>query len=310
MTRARTRPTAPARLADLARAGGTAHITRAADDRTRQLVDGFVHQAGPARRAFAWVALGSHARGELHCASDQDHALLWATDRAAASSYAHDLAEHVIVGLERFGLRRCGGGYMADRWSMSLAAWTTAARARIDVPTTQAVLDTEVFLDVRALAGDLDIAPALAVLAEGSRSPRLLHELATAARSFPAPLTPFGRLPQSTLDLKRGGIAPTVLLARLYALVAGSTEVGTVARLNAASDTLGKELSARLIRAYDVLTRLRLERQLADDAEGLPLTDIVAPRDLSQTDQQALRDGLRAVRAAQSVTAVRFRTDL
>jgi CBS domain-containing protein len=297
-------------LAEVARARGIAELTRAADERTRQLVDGFVHEAGPPRSAFAWVALGSHARGELHCASDQDHALLWDDDRAAASTYAADLAEHVIVGLERFGLRRCAGGYMADRWSMSVSAWTTAARARIDAPTSQAVLDTEVFLDVRALAGDLDAGPALAVLAEGSRSARLLHGLAGAAVGFPAPLGPFGRLPHTALDLKRGGLAPTVLLARLYGLVAGSAEVGTIPRLQAASEVLGDELSARLVQAFATLTRLRLERQLRDSLAGLPLTDTVDPADLSEPDRQALRDALRAVRAAQSVTAVRFRTDL
>ena len=305
-----SRGSRPAGLTSVARAGGTVGLTRAADERTRQLVDGFVHEAGPPQSAFAWVALGSHARGELHCASDQDNALLWADDRAAISSYAADLADHVITGLERFGLRRCDGGYMADRWSMSLASWIAAARGRIDAPTPQAVLDTEVFLDVRAIAGDLDIAGALAVLVEGGHSSRLLHGLASAAVGFPAPLGPFGRLAHTPVDVKRGGLAPLVLLARLYALVAGSTEVGTVPRLTAAAESLGTELSERLIRAHDVLTRLRLERQLSDAEAGRPLTDTVAPRDLSSADHDALRDALRAVRAGQSVTALRFRTDL
>jgi CBS domain-containing protein len=310
MTGATARPSPSVGLASLARAGGVTALTRAADERTRQLVDGFVHEAGPPQAAFAWVALGSHARGELHCASDQDNALIWADEEAAESSYAADLAGHVITGLERFGLRRCDGGYMADRWSMGLTDWITAARARIDAPTPQAVLDTEVFLDVRALAGDLSVGSALAVLAEGGHSPRLLHGLATAAVGFPAPLGPFGRLPHTVIDLKRGGLAPTVLLARLYALVAGCVEVGTVARLDASADALGTELSARLIHAFELFTRLRLERQLRDLSDERPLGDTVLPRELSEDDRLALRDGLRAVRAAQSVAALQFRTDL
>jgi hypothetical protein len=129
-------------------AGGTppgpdlgAALAQAADERTRDLVDGFVHQAGPPPGRFAWVALGSHARGELHCASDQDHALIWDTDRAAASSYADDLAAEVIAGLAEFGMRPCDGGYMADRWSVGLADWVLQARHRIDAPTPEAVVE-------------------------------------------------------------------------------------------------------------------------------------------------------------------------
>ena len=71
-------------------------LSDAADARTRELIDGFLHTEGPPPAAFSWVALGSHARRELHCASDQDHALFWETGQAATSSYARDLAGTVI----------------------------------------------------------------------------------------------------------------------------------------------------------------------------------------------------------------------
>ena len=192
-----------------------------------------MHQVGPPPGRFAWVALGSHARGELHCASDQDHALLWDTARAAGSSYAADLAAEVITGLAEFGMRPCDGGYMADRWSLGLSDWVTQARHRIDAPTPEAVLDTDVFLDLRRLVGDLDIAPATDVLLAGADSPRLLHGLAVAATSFPTALNAFGRLPHGPVDLKRTGLAPLVLLARLYGLDARSSAVGTRDRLAA-----------------------------------------------------------------------------
>ncbi len=68
-------------------------------------------------------------------------------------------------------------------------------------------------------------------LAAGAQSPRLLHGLALAANSFPTPLHAFGRLPKGTIDLKKTGLAPIVLLARLYGLRARSTSVGTDQRL-------------------------------------------------------------------------------
>lgn len=297
-------------LAALARDGGTAALVAAADRRTRELVDGFVHDAGPPQARFAWVALGSHARGELHCASDQDHALIWQTDRAAASSYAHDLAAQVIDGLDALGMRRCDGGYMADRWSLSLARWIEEAHARVDAPTPTAVVETEVFLDVRPLAGDLDLTPAAEVLAAGADSPRLLHGLASAAVGFATPLGAFGRLPHGPVDLKRGGLAPIVLLARLYALRAGTNALGTVDRLTAAAALVGEELAGRLVRAFSLLSDLRLAHQLQQAEAGQPLSDRIQLGGLGVNLQHEVRDAFRAVKAAQSVTALQFRTDL
>ncbi|MCU0284465.1 MAG: DUF294 nucleotidyltransferase-like domain-containing protein [Candidatus Nanopelagicales bacterium] len=287
-------------------------LAEAADARTRDLVDGFVHQNGPPPSRFAWVALGSHARGELHCASDQDHALIWETERAAGSRYAADLAASVIAGLEAFGMRRCDGGYMADRWSVSLDQYLDQARARIEAPTPEAVLETDVFLDLRPLAGTLDVAAAIQLQLTGASSPRLMHGLALAANAFPPPRLVFGRLPHGQVDVKRTGLAPIVLLARLYGLRAGSAAVDTPGRLGAAAAAgmLSEELTDRLVEAFGLMTRLRLATQLVQVAAGLPVCDRVVVEDLGEAEQDELRDAFRAVRAAQTATSVAFRTDL
>jgi CBS domain-containing protein len=289
-----------------------AALSDAADARTRELIERFVHRSGPAPGRFAWLALGSHARRELHCASDQDHALIWDSDRAAASSYAAELAATVIAGLAELGMRPCDGGYMADRWSTSLEDWVAAARERIEAPTPQAVLDTDIFLDLRTVAGDLDTTAASEVLLLGAESPRLLHGLATAANSFTPPRGVVRRLRPRRLDVKRSGLAPIVLLARLYGLRAHSTEVGTIDRLQAAgaAGVLSEELTGRLSEAFELLTLVRLRTQLAQVDSGLALSDKVHVDTLPAADQRGLREALRTVRAAQSVTSVAFRTDL
>lgn len=297
-------------LVDVARAGGS--LAEAADARTRALIDGFLHDAGPPPARFAWVALGSHARGELHCASDQDHALFWETAEAAGTSYAADLAGTVIAGLEQFGMRRCDGGYMADTWSRSVGQWQEILRDRVHAPTPEAVVDADVFLDVRPLTSGVDVRPALAELAAGADSPRLLHGLAMAANSFPTPLHAFGRLPKGTVDLKRTGLAPIVLLARLYGLRARSAGVGTEERLADAGSAgvLSTELASHLREAYALLRRLRLHNQLRQIDLREYVTDVLDTADLSPEDHDALREAFRAVKSAQSVTAVTFRTDL
>ena len=298
-------------LADPARPP-MASLSDAADRRVRHLIDGFVHEAGPPPARYAWIALGSHARRELHCASDQDHALVWGDARAARTSYAADLAATVIAGLADFGMRRCAGGYMADRWSFALDHWIGLLHERIDAPTPQAVVDTDVFLDLRPIAGDLDVGPAAAVLLGGADSARLMHGLAVAATSFPVPRHAFGRRRHHEVDLKRTGLAPIVLLARLYGLRARTTRVGTGDRLAAAaqSGVLSSDLCQRLTGAFTVLSRLRLARQLAQIDQGRPLSDSIVVADLDDDERAALRTAWQAVKAAQSVTDLAFRTDL
>lgn len=288
-------------LCDAAAAGDAA---AAADARTRLLVDGFVHEAGPPPDAFAWLALGSHARGEMHCASDQDHALVWGTSRAAGSAYAADLAASVIAGLEAFGMRRCDGGYMADTWSLSLADWIGRLREQVRAPTPQAVLDTDVFLDLRHLAGTLDATGMPAMLLTGADSPRLLHGLAVGANRFPVPLGPFARLPHGPIDVKRTGLVPLVLLARLSGLQARSAAVSTCERLTdaVAASVLSPSLGNALVDGFGTLSRLRLQAQLS----GVP----VVGRDLAAQDAAALRSAYQAIRTAQSAAAMAHRADL
>jgi CBS domain-containing protein len=317
---ARQDPGTPASLVDVARAlhdtepaiAVAAAMSDAVDDRTRALIDGFVAEAGPPPADFAWMALGSHARRELHCASDQDHALVWADDDAAASDYARELAGTVIEGLAAFGMRRCSGGYMADAWSHSVPQWLAHLHHLIAAPTPEAVVDADIFLDLRPVAGSLDTTAVVSVLQSGSESARLLHGLALAANSFGTPLTTLGRLPTGNIDVKRSGLAPVVLLARLYGLVAGGGAVSTRDRLATAAErgSLSAKLSGRLDFAYALLTRFRLHSQLAQLDRQEPITDIIAIADIPWQDQSLLRTALRSIKSAQSTTAVAFRTDL
>lgn len=288
-------------------------LSNAADERTRALIDGFVHQAGPPPGRFQWVALGSHARGELHCASDQDHALVWDSARAARSSYAADLAAEVITGLEDFGMRRCDGGYMADSWSQSREEWEATLRDRIAAPTPEAIVDADVFLDLRPLRGDLDASMLRVLLATGGDSPLLLHGLARAAIGFGVPLHAFGRMPRGEVDLKKSGLAPIVLLARLYGLRCGSVALSTTERLHDSgrAGLVSAELADRLVGAFEFLSALRITRQLEQVGRGgVTLSDRVVVGELPATDQEKLRDAFRAVKGAQSVTSLIFRTDL
>ena len=139
------------------------------------------------------------------------------------------------------------------------------------------------------------------LLAGGSRGP-FRAQMARAAVTFRPPIGLFGRLRDHAappLDVKRGGTAAIVLLARLYALVAGSAEHSTVLRLQAAAaaGTLSSATAGDLIDAYRFLTELRLRHQIQQADENVPADNRVLhrPVDHRATDDAARRaaDGAR-----------------
>ena len=112
------------------------------------------------------------------------------------------------------------------------------------------------------------------------------------------------------MDLKLGGTAAIVLLARLYALTAGSTAHGTVSRLRAAAEagTLSRNDAASLVEAYHFLTHLRLVHQVEQVAAGVPADNRIPLNRLTSDQTGHLRHTLQLVRDLQDLTAIRFST--
>lgn len=256
---------------------------------------------GPAPCPYVWLTLGSGGRGEETLGSDQDNAVAYRD--AAAGPYFADLAERAVSGLAAAGLPRCPGGYVATRWRHPLHEWERMFRHWVDDPDPQALVEAEVLFDFRAVHGDLPTASLATIVRRGGGHRRFTIQMARAAVSFPPPLGLFGRIRtrHGTLDLKRGGIAAIVLLARLYALAAGSEARSTPDRLADAArfGTLSSDGAGRLARAYRVLTDLRWRTH----------SNRVHLGDLSPADRRALLGALRAIHDLQQATARNFRTD-
>ncbi|HYM56334.1 MAG TPA: putative nucleotidyltransferase substrate binding domain-containing protein, partial [Solirubrobacteraceae bacterium] len=139
-----------------------------------------------------------------------------------------------------------------------------------------------------------------------------LHQMARAALTFRPPLGPFGRIhtDEGAVDLKAGGIAATVMLARVYALAAGAGARPTLERLAAAADagTLSRSGAEILAETFRFLTRLRLQEQLRSLRAGEPPSNRVLLEALSPLERRRLKEALQAVRTQQNATALRYRT--
>jgi CBS domain-containing protein len=223
------------------------------------------------------------------------------------------MAELVVTALARAGLPLCSGGYMATNWCHPISEFRELFRGWVEQPVPDALLKAEVFLDVRPIHGELSVEVLDRILVGGGSSGQFLVQMARAAVKFTPPLGLFGRLrttSDSKIDVKRGGIAAIVLLARLYALAAGSSARTTVARLEAAAaaGTLSHSGVEKLVDAYRLLTALRLRHQVDQIGAGTVSDNLVRVDDLTAEDQRHLRDALRAVSDVQKVTAMRFAT--
>jgi CBS domain-containing protein len=265
---------------------------------------------------YAWLALGSQGRGEQVLSSDQDSALAFAVPpperRQASDDYFRRLADLVVAALARGGMPLCDGGYMATRWHRPVDEFAALMRGWTEQPEPRALLEAEVFLDFRPVRGDLPLVRLDRVLVRAGSRRRFLVQMARAAVTFKTPLGLFGRLPanRATYDVKRAGTAAVVLLARLYALQAGSTARTTTLRLDAAAagGTLSRSTAKALAEAYRFLTALRLTHQLEQVGRGEAPDNLVRLDALPAADRRRLREVLQVVRDVQEVTALDFAT--
>jgi Putative nucleotidyltransferase DUF294/Putative nucleotidyltransferase substrate binding domain len=294
----------------------TGAVADANDSLTRHLLGLAESHLGPPPCRYVWLALGSHGRREQVLSSDQDSAIAYELtsphDAAATDEYFAALAALVVDALARAGIPLCGGGYMATNWHRPLDEFEGLFRGWVEQPQPEALLKAEVFLDVRACHGELSPDELIRILLSGGSRGPFRTQMARSAVTFRPPSL-FGRLRirGSTLDVKRGGTAAIVLLARLYALVAGSAEHSTVLRLQAAAaaGTLSSATAGDLIDAYRFLTELRLRHQIQQADENVPADNGVLIDRLTAEQRTTLRAALRTVHAIQEITALRFATD-
>ena len=139
-------------------------VADANDALTRRLLDLAEAHLGPPRCRYQWLALGSHGRREQVLSSDQDHAIAYEPpapgEEDTARDYLTALAGLAVPGLARAGIPLCAGGYMATHWCRPLGEFERLFRSWVEEPRPQALLQAEVFLDVRGCHGDLPIAHA------------------------------------------------------------------------------------------------------------------------------------------------------
>lgn len=267
-------------------------------------------ELGPPPTEYAWIVFGSEGRMEQMLLTDQDNALVYKEDSKEARRYFKALADKAVNGLIHAGIPACPGGYMATNWCKPLAEWVILFESWVNSPDPKALLEACVFFDFRALHGELSLEALERVLfGTGAKSIFLAH-MSKMAYEFPPPLTLLRRIrtEHGQVDLKKGGIAAIVAIARFFALQAGVRSRSTFERLDgaAANGKLSRDGAQSMAETYRFLLQLRLHEQITDIKAGETADNKIRLHGLSALETHRLKDAFMAIKDIQDFIGQRF----
>jgi CBS domain-containing protein len=263
---------------------------------------------GKAPAAYSWIVFGSEGRMEQALLTDQDNALVF--DGEGHDEYFSAMAAYVVRGLLAAGFPECAGGFMATRWRMPLAAWKKVFTGWVAAPEPRALIEALNFFDFRPVHGQLALDALQDIVNRAGREELFLAHFARASLGLTPPIGAFRQLLHGDdgVDVKKGGLAPIVSLARLYALEAGSPARATLERLKVSvtKGTLSRESGETLEEGFRFLLGLRLREQLRALRAGEPLGNTIRLEHLTAIERRHLKDVFLAIRESQRATASRY----
>ncbi len=267
-------------------------------------------ELGPAPTPYAWIVFGSEGRMEQMLLTDQDNALVFKEDKIEYRKYFKALAERVVNGLIQAGIPPCPGGYMATNWCQPLDDWVRLFKRWVSAPEPQALLEACVFFDFRSVYGELSLEPLEQILFGTGKQSIFLAHMSQTALEFRPPLSLFRRIRNENgqVDLKKGGVASIVAIARFCALEAGMRSRSTFKRLEAAAaaGTLSREGAENLSDTYRFLLKLRLREQLAEIKAGDTPDNRIRLQSLSARENRRLKEDFMVIRGIQESISQRF----
>jgi CBS domain-containing protein len=263
----------------------------------------------------SWVLLGSLARQEPLPLSDIDTALVWADPPESApdpTAMIRKEAWEVLRDLQQCGLALCAKGANAHSpiFSRSRSGWIAAARGWQHDPTQEnALLLSAMVADSRPLT-NLPLGRALTEqIRTHTRSNQFLRALLDEALGWRPPtgfvrdfVVAHGGEHRGQLDLKSGGLAPVVALARWIAIVSGDARGTTTDRLRrgARSGLLSQDEADTLAGGFENVYAMLLRHELRAVRGGTTPTTYFTPRELDTLTRRHLRESFRAIALVQT----------
>ncbi|MBL8906284.1 MAG: CBS domain-containing protein [Rhizobiales bacterium] len=256
---------------------------------------------------YAGIVLGSGGRGESMLALDQDNAIIHDApeEDREARDWLEAMAKSMNHLLNAVGVPLCKGGVMAGNsaWRLSDAEWRARIGNWLSKSSPVDILNADIFFDFRPVHGDSELAEKLRqdAITAASGTPVFLRMMAHQAGDIESHVGWFGRLrtdEDGRIDLKKGGIMPIFAAARVAALarrIAVRSTPERLAALRGQEGIAGSSIDG-LTEAHKLLMGFILGQQIRDIDRGISAGNRVAPKELSETEQDQLRWALQHVK--------------
>jgi CBS domain-containing protein len=261
--------------------------------------------SSPAPCPYAMLVLGSGGRGESLLAMDQDNAIVFAEGEPGGPEdlWFAELGGKVADILDAAGVPYCKGNIMASNpaWRMSVKSWQDLLQTWVRRQSPDDILNCDIFFDAVGVHGDIRLAHEVLDYAFeiGRQSSQFIKLMSINACKNTPPLGFFGRfkLDNGRMDLKMGGIMPLFSTARVLSIKHGVRRQSTPARFDALATEIGKMQNTleNLVEAHRIIFHTILEQQLLDLEAGIPLSNRVAPNNLSSASRDQLSWALQQV---------------
>lgn len=300
-------------------------ITEINDRLVRKIIHFAEQQFGEPPVPYCWITFGSEGRKEQTFKTDQDNALIYADpasaeEEKAAQEYFRQFAFFVRDGLLKCGFPSCPADFMATnpKWRQPLNVWRKYFMNWIFTPTSDAVLNSVTFFDLRAVYGEMRLVEWLRDYIHPivkDQKVFLGHIANMAIKNMP----PIGFLKtfvveksgehKDKLNLKVKGLAPLVDLVRLFALEKGIRETSTVERIQILREvhTIVKEYADELIHSFEFIMLLRIQHQFEQLKEEKEINNFIDPDRLSNLEKRIAKETFQLISKIQDMVIERYK---
>ena len=282
-----------------------------------------VGEMAPPEGEWAWLAFGAAGRQESVLRAWQDNGLVYADPapgtEASSAAFYETLATRAVEAFRVCGYAEPENNVSASHapFRQPVSAWAAAYRTWAEGADAEATGRAALCFDVRAIYGDESLVDLLhQAVRKQLPNPRLSAILARRGTTIELPLSTFGRFEVNEvdgivgIDLLGRVLSPVVHLARALALdlgELGSSNTFDRLRAVAESDHALASQAASLLPAYTTLLGLHLRGQMQAAEVGSPLTDQLDPDALNKSQQNLLKEALKAVQAAQAAARKHYK---
>lgn len=307
-----------------ARAANITRIITEVNDRLlRKVLEITEARLGPPPVRYCWLVYGSEGRKEQTFRTDQDNAILYEDTEGSgedAEKYFAEFAAQLKDGLARCGFPPCKADYMASnpRWRQPLRVWKRYFSNWINHPTPEAILQSAIFFDFRAVHGDVLLAEKLrAFLGHEIRNKNLfLAHMAGAMVKNRPPLGLLGGFRceregshKGTFNIKMNGLCPIIDAARLAALETQVYQTSTQERfieLKGRTGSVVGECCRDLEQGFEFLMSLRLRHQFQQMQEGIEPDNFINPQELGVIEKRMLKETFKLILSVQDATMRKY----